>query len=57
MNEIYFYEKKYDNENVERKAFKTTHELINYMQDNQKILFNAGFRNAEIKMYRVRVEG
>ena len=57
MNEIYFYEKKYDNENVERKAFKTTQELINYMQDNQKTLFNAGFRNAEIKMYRVRVEG
>ena len=57
----YLYEKDYKNNNIyggdiDRKLFNTAEELLKYMEKQGERIFNAGFHNAEIRLYRIEVE-
>ena len=52
----YLYEKDYKEGNITRKLFKSEDDLLNYMLENKDTLFNAGFKNAEIRLFRIAEE-
>lgn len=52
----YLYEKDYKAEgkpHIERKLFNSSKDLFNYLQQKGETIFNAGFKDAEISLYRV----
>lgn len=49
----YLYEKDYKDGNITRKIFKNEDDLLNYMLENKDTLFNAGFKSAEIRLFRI----
>ena len=49
----YLYEKDLKDGNITRKLFKNEDDLLNYMLENKTTLFNAGYENAEIRLFRV----
>lgn len=54
----YLYEKDYKSTvvDIDRRIFNSTEELLEYMQKQGDCLFNAGFKNAEIRLYRIEVD-
>ena len=56
MSVKYLYEKDYKSEGkpqIERIIFKSSKDLFDYLQQKGETIFNAGFRNADISLYRV----
>ena len=52
----YLYEKDYKAEgkpHIERKLFNSSKDLFNYLQQKGETIFNAGFKSADISLYRV----
>ena len=52
----YLYEKDYKNGMVDRRLYNSVDELLNYMNKDKECLFNAGFHDAEIRLYRLHIE-
>ena len=56
MSVKYLYEKDYKSEGkpqIERIIFKSSKDLFDYLQQKGETIFNAGFKDAEISLYRV----
>lgn len=53
MGYEYLYIKKYDKEKYDRKIFKTCDDLFLYLSQQGEKIFNNGFSNAEISLYRI----
>ena len=53
----YLLEKDYKDNKIDRRLFNSVDELLNFMVSNKKTLFNAGFHDAEIRLYRLYLEG
>lgn len=52
----YLYEKDYKAEGksyIERKLFNSSKDLFNYLQQKGETIFNAGFKSADIRLYRI----
>lgn len=54
----YLYEKDYkENGMIDRRLYNSVGELFDYMYKNKETIFNAGFKDAEIRLYRLKLEG
>lgn len=52
----YLYEKDYKSGMVDRRLYNSVDELLDYMNKDKECLFNAGFKDAEIRLYRLKLE-
>lgn len=54
----YLFEKDYKDGLIDRKLFNSVGDLLEFMlSNNDTYLFNAGFKSAEIRLYRLKLEG
>lgn len=53
----YLFEKDYKDNLIDRKLFDNEYDLLDFMVSNKDTLFNAGFKSAEIRLYRLYLEG
>lgn len=56
MGVKYLYEKDYKSEGkpeIERIIFKSSKDLFDYLQQKGETIFNAGFKSADISLYRI----
>lgn len=53
----YLFEKDYKDRQIDRKLFNSVDKLLHFMLSNKDTLFNAGFNAADIRLYRLKLEG